>query len=97
MPNAGLVLKQGNDTMIALLVLATTVLALSTGAIAATWQRYGQAAMNARQEWRDCPATREVRFRIVQYGARTGAKVIALPVRPKAAPAPARQPLRAAA
>ncbi len=83
--------------MIALLVLAATVLALSVGAIAASWQRYGQAARNARQEWRDCPATREIRFRVVQYGARPGGKVIALPVRPKAAPALARQPLRAAA
>jgi hypothetical protein len=83
--------------MIALLVLAATILALSMGTIAATWQRYGQAAMNARQEWRDCPQTREVRFRIVQYGAKPAGRVIALPVRPKAAPVLAQPPLRAAA
>jgi len=83
--------------MFALLVLATTVLALASGAIAATWQRYGQAALNARQEWRDCPATREVRFRIVQYGAKPAGRVIALPIKPKAAPVLAQPPLRAAA
>lgn len=83
--------------MIALLVLAATVLALSSGAIAATWQRYGQAALNARQEWLDCPKTREVRFQIIQYGTKPRGQVIALPVRPKAAPAPAQPPLRAAA
>ena len=82
--------------MIALLVLAATVLALSSGAIAASWQRYGQAALSARQDWRDCPQSREVRFHIVEYGAKPKGKVIALPIRPKAAPA-YRQPLRAAA
>lgn len=82
--------------MIALLVLATTVLALSSGAIASTWRRYGQAALGARREWLECPQTREVRFQIIEYGAKPVAQVIALPVRPKA-PAPYRQPLRAAA
>ncbi|MEA3265000.1 MAG: hypothetical protein U9R07_16115 [Pseudomonadota bacterium] len=83
--------------MIALLVLATTVLALASGAIAGTWQRYGQAALGARREWLECPQTREVRFRIVQYGAKPGGRVIALPVRPKAAPTRVQPPLRAAA
>lgn len=82
--------------MIALLVLALTTISLSAGAIASSWSRYGQAALTARQEARDCPQTREVRFRIVQYGAKPGGKVIALPIRQKA-PAPYRQPLRAAA
>ena len=87
--------------MIALLVLATTVLSFSAGALAASWRRYGMAAMNARQDWRDCPQTREVRFQIIEYGAKPGGKacgkVIALPVRAKAASALRRQPLRAAA
>ena len=82
--------------MIALLVLAATVLALSSGAIAASWQRYGQAALSARQEWRDCPQSREIRFQIVEFGAKPKGKVIALPIRPKAVPA-YRQSLRAAA
>ena len=83
--------------MIALLVLSATVLALSSGAIAASWRRYGQAALGARQDWLECPQTREVRFRIVQYGAKPRGQVIALPIKPKAAPAPVQQPLRAAA
>lgn len=83
--------------MIALLILATTALSLSVGALAATWRRYGMAAMNARQDWRDCPQTREVRFQVVEYGAKPGGRVIALPVRKQPAPAPHRQPLRAAA
>ncbi|MEY4237402.1 MAG: hypothetical protein RL339_3 [Pseudomonadota bacterium] len=87
--------------MIALLILALTVLSLSAGTLAASWRRYGQAALSARQDWRDCPQTREVRFQIIEYGAKPNGKVvgqvIALPVRPKAAPALHRQPLRAAA
>jgi len=82
--------------MIALLVLATTILALSSGALASTWRRYGQVALGARREWLECPQTREVRFQIIEYGAKPKGKVIALPIRPKAAPA-YRQPLRAAA
>ncbi len=82
--------------MTAVLILALTVLALSAGAIASTWQRYGQAAMTARQDRRDCPQTREVRFQIVQYGAKPGGQVIALPIKPRAVPA-YQQPLRAAA
>lgn len=82
--------------MIALLILATTVLAVAAGALAASWRDYGQAALAAHQELRDCPATREVRYRIVQYGTRSQANVVALPVRQKAAVV-TRQPLRAAA
>lgn len=82
--------------MIAFLILATTVLAVAAGSLFATWRDCGQAALTAHQELRDCPATREVRYRIVQYGAGSGAKVIALPVRQKAAGV-TRQPLRAAA
>lgn len=83
--------------MTALLVLALTVLSLSVGAIVSSWNRYGQAALNARSEWRACPQTREVRITIVEYGAKPAGRVIALPVRKMAAPAPYRQPLRAAA
>ncbi len=83
--------------MIALLVLAATVLALASGAIAASWQRYGQAALSARQDWRDCPQTREVRFQIIEYGAKPKGRVIALPIRPKADPSRVQPPLRAAA
>ena len=82
--------------MSTVLILALTVLALSSGAIASSWQRYGQAARGARQERRDCPQTREVRFQIVEYGAKPAAQVIALPIKRKAAPA-YQQPLRAAA
>ncbi len=83
--------------MVALLILALTVLSLSAGAIAASWQHYGQAALSARQEQRDCPQMREVRFQIVEYGAKPGGRVIALPIRKKLAPARFPQPLRAAA
>ncbi len=82
--------------MLALLVLALTVFSLSAGTIAASWNRYGQAARAARQEWRDCPQTREVRFTIIEYGAKPAGQVIALPIKRKAAPA-YQQPLRAAA
>ncbi len=82
--------------MSAVLILALTVLALSSGTIASSWKRYGQAALGARQERRDCPPTREVRFQIVEYGTKPAGQVIALPVRRKAAPA-YQQPLRAAA
>ena len=82
--------------MSTVLILALTVLALSSGAIASSWQRYGQAARGARQERRDCPQTREVRFQIVEYGTKPAAQVIALPIKRKATPA-YQQPLRAAA
>lgn len=81
----------------ALLIFALTVLSLSAAAIASSWQRYGHAAMSARQDRRDCPQTRELRFTIIEYGAKPRGQVIALPVRKQLAPAPYRQPLRAAA
>ncbi len=82
--------------MSAVLILALTVLALTSGTIASSWRRYGHAALNARQVRRDCPQTREVRFQIVEYGTKPAAQVIALPIKRKAAPA-YQQPLRAAA
>lgn len=82
--------------MLALLVLALATFSLSAGAIAASWNRYGQAARSVRQEWRDCPQTRQVRFTIVEYGAKPVGQVIALPIKRKVAPA-YQQPLRAAA
>ena len=82
--------------MLALVVLALAVFSLAAGTIAASWNRYGQAARSARQEWRDCPQTREVRFTIIEYGAKPAGQVIALPIKRKAAPA-YQQPLRAAA
>lgn len=83
--------------MVALLILALAVLSLAVGAIATSWQHYGQAALSARQEQRDCPQTREVRFQIVEYGTKPGGRVIALPIRKKLTPALHPQPLRAAA
>lgn len=83
--------------MIAVLILAVSVVTLSATALAASWRGYGAGVAIARQEARDCPQMREVRYRIVEYGAKPAGQVIALPVRTKPALVTPRQPLRAAA
>lgn len=83
--------------MIAVLILAGTVFALCTAALVTTWREYGQAARTIWDDARTCPETREVRYRIIEYGAKPAGRVVALPIKPKVAAVTVRQPLRAAA
>lgn len=90
--------------MIAVLVFALTLATamLAGGVIATSWQRYGALVLGARQDWADCPQTREVRFRVIQRGLVPGGNIVALPVRASSVsgarpPARHRQPLRVAA
>jgi hypothetical protein len=89
---------------IAVLVFALTLgtMMLAGGVVAVIWQRYGALALGARQDWTDCPQTREVRFRVTQRGLVPGGNIVALPLRAKpviaaASPVRHRQPQRAAA
>jgi hypothetical protein len=80
--------------MVALLSIAVFVVAalLALGTLTHDWQRYGKLALAARGELAKCPEHRELRFRIVELKP---SNVVALPLRPRAAPGSV--PLRAAA
>lgn len=80
--------------MVALLSIAVFVAAalLALGSLAHGWQRYGKLALAARGELAMCPEHRELRYRIIELKP---GNVVALPLRPRAAPGFV--PLRAAA
>lgn len=84
--------------MIAVLVFALALAAvmLAVGIIASAWQRYGALVLSARQNWLDCPETREVRFQLVQRGLTPGGNIVVLPFKPKVVLAQHPVPLRPA-
>lgn len=70
---------------LSLLFAASAMLAIAS--IALGWRPYARRIALVRQELAACPETRELRFRVVEFGAARGsARVHVLPLRRRVVP-----------